>query len=191
LNDSSPDFSIAFFKEQLNNFSKLIKLQRYKDKFGRLNKKVIYVFLKQLIMSHKPTKVGGIVLDAKQHLLVVQGKYSGKWSVPKGTLEDEEGYLEGALREIREETGLKLQPCDTDRLEYWGVNRARLYLLQVDKDRPRLRPKDDGEIAKAYWLDLSNLEELEIIKDNANKMLLAVIRKLSINLEFDFGRNMF
>lgn len=142
-------------------------------------------------MSYKPTKVGGIVLDAKQRLLVVQGRYSGKWSVPKGTLEEEEGYLEGALREIREETGLKLQPCDTDRLEYWGVNRARLYLLQVDRNTPRLRPKDDGEISQAIWLDLGNLNELELIKDSANKMLLAVIRKLSINLEFDYGRNIF
>jgi 8-oxo-dGTP pyrophosphatase MutT (NUDIX family) len=142
-------------------------------------------------MAHKPTKVGGIVLDAKQHLLVVQGRYSGKWSVPKGTLEEEEGYLEGALREIREETGLKLQPCDTDRLEYWGVNKARLYLLQVDKNSPKVVPRDDGEISKAYWLNLSDTEELEIIKDNANKMLLSVIKKLSITLDFDFGKNMF
>jgi hypothetical protein len=84
-----------------------------------------------------------------------------------------------------------LQPCDTDRLEYWGVNKARLYLLQVDKNSPKVVPRDDGEISKAYWLNLKNTEELEIIKDNANKMLLSVIKKLSITLEFDFGKNMF
>ncbi len=138
-------------------------------------------------MSYRPTKVGGIILDRDDHLLIVKGKHSGKWSVPKGTLEDNETLLEGALREIKEETGLKLQPCSVKKLEYWAVNRARLYLLQVEKRKPRLRPKDEKEIKMAYWLDLRNLEELEIVKKDANKMLLAVLRKLSYNLNFDFG----
>jgi 8-oxo-dGTP pyrophosphatase MutT (NUDIX family) len=142
-------------------------------------------------MAHKPTKVGGIVLDADDNLLIVQGRYSGKWSVPKGTLEEDETYLEGALREIREETGLKLQPCNTSRLEYWGVNRARLYLLQVDKRRPKLKPQDSGEIVRAFWLNMNDLRAVEKIKDDANKMLLAVLRKLSYNLEFEYGRNMY
>ena len=142
-------------------------------------------------MAHKPTKVGGIVLDAEDNLLIVQGRYSGKWSVPKGTHEDDETYLEGALREIKEETGLKLLPCNTSRLEYWAVNRARLYLLQVDKRKPKIKPNDNGEIVRALWLNMRDLRMLEKIKDDSNKMLLAVLRKLSYNLDFDYGRNMY
>jgi len=142
-------------------------------------------------MSNRPSKVGGIILDANNHLLIVCGRYSGKWSVPKGSLEEGEGYLEGALREIREETGLKLQPCSTTQLEYWAVNRARLYLLQVDQEEPKLKPRDHGEIMDSMWLDMTDLEELERIKDVSNKMLLAVLRKLSYSLNFDYGRKMF
>lgn len=142
-------------------------------------------------MTTNPSKVGGIILDANNHLLIVCGRYSQKWSVPKGSLEEDESYLEGALREIREETGLKLQPCSTSQLEFWAVNRARLYLLQVDNERPKLKPIDKGEIIDAIWLDLNNLEQLERIKDVSNKMLLAVLRKLSYSLNFDYGRKMF
>ena len=142
-------------------------------------------------MTCRPNKVGGIILDANNHLLIVYGRHSEKWSVPKGSLEEGEGYLEGALREIREETGLKLQPCSISQLEYWAVNHARLYLLQVDQKQPKLKTRDDEEIINAMWLDMTDLDELERIKDSSNKMLLAVLRKLSYSLNFDYGRKMF
>lgn len=129
-------------------------------------------------MSNHPTKVGGIISDADNNLLIVLGKYSQKWGVPKGSLNPDEKFLDGALREIKEETGLGLKPLHTKRLEYWTVNRARLYLLQVDHVMPKLKPLDNKEIAQAKWLDLSNEKELNDVKNTANKMLLAIIKKI-------------
>lgn len=130
--------------------------------------------------NHQPQKVGGIILDGENNLLIVLGKYSKKWGVPKGSLEPSDRTLfEGALREIREETGLKLKIFNQENQKYWSVNRARLYLLQVsDEVKPELSPNDDREIEKATWLDLNDKVKIDIVKQNSNKMLLAILRKL-------------
>jgi len=126
----------------------------------------------------QPIKVGGIILDSENHLLIVYGKSSHKWGVPKGTLENNESFLEGALREIKEETGLGLKPILKKKLEFWHVNRARLYLLQVDEVKPILKPVDEKEILEAKWLDLNDQVEIDQVKESANKMLLAILRKI-------------
>ena len=137
-------------------------------------------------MTHA-TKVGGIILDANENLLLVFGKYSQKWGVPKGTLEDNESYLQGAIREIKEETGLGLQcPTTGSSLEYWLINRARLYLLKVTEIAPLLKPYDDGEIDHAIWLNLRNYQDLQLVKSNSNKMLISILKKLSVILNFKF-----
>ena len=59
---------------------------------------------------------GGIILNIDKqntiYVLVVLGRMSKKWGLPKGGLEEEETYEECALREIREETGLLYNPSD-------------------------------------------------------------------------------
>jgi ADP-ribose pyrophosphatase YjhB (NUDIX family) len=123
-------------------------------------------------------RVGGIVLDGEKNLLIVFGKQSQKWGVPKGQLEENEAFITGALREIHEETGLNLQPEISKNLVYWGINRARLYILMVNQIRPKLKPRDSVEIDEAYWLDLHDEELVAEVEANANKMLIAVIKKL-------------
>jgi len=139
-----------------------------------------------ILSSIHSIKVGGIILDNNENLLLVFGKYSQKWGVPKGTLEENETYIHGALREIKEETGLELQQPNTSHLEYWSVNRARLYLLKVIKTAPLLKPYDDTEISHAIWLNLRNYQDLQLVKANANKMLLAILKKLSVILGFKY-----
>ncbi len=129
-------------------------------------------------MSGESTRAGGIILDGQQNLLIVYGKPSQKWGVPKGVLNPDESFLAGALREIREETGLCLEPESIEKLVFWGVNRARLYILRVDETKPELKPKDENEIEAAMWLDLNNDEDLQEVENHSNKMLLSVLRKL-------------
>jgi 8-oxo-dGTP pyrophosphatase MutT (NUDIX family) len=52
-----------------------------------------------------------IVLVHKDKILAVKNWVSdGKWSLPGGGLHKNEAMLEGAVRELREETSLKLDP---------------------------------------------------------------------------------
>ena len=49
----------------------------------------------------------GIVYDAEGRVLFVRQRPDGVWSTPGGSLEPEETPAEGAVREVREETGLE------------------------------------------------------------------------------------
>jgi ADP-ribose pyrophosphatase YjhB (NUDIX family) len=55
---------------------------------------------------------GGIVLDARRRLLVVQRANppgAGSWSIPGGRCEPGESPTDCCVREVREETGLRVE----------------------------------------------------------------------------------
>jgi 8-oxo-dGTP diphosphatase len=56
--------------------------------------------------------VGALIFDRGRILLVERGKepLKGYWSLPGGVLEIGEALEEGVRREVREETGLEVQP---------------------------------------------------------------------------------
>ena len=58
--------------------------------------------------------VGAIIVDAGRVLLVQRGQEpsKGKWSLPGGMLELGESLHEGVVREVQEETGLKVKPVE-------------------------------------------------------------------------------
>lgn len=47
---------------------------------------------------------GLVIFNSQGQVLLLE--YKGKWDLPKGHVEDGETFLEGALRECKEETGL-------------------------------------------------------------------------------------
>jgi 8-oxo-dGTP diphosphatase len=59
------------------------------------------------------TAAGGVVLrrdhDRRVRIAVIHRPKYMDWSLPKGKLEEGEGWLEAALREVEEETGLRCE----------------------------------------------------------------------------------
>src|SRR5688500_271755 len=55
----------------------------------------------------KWTSAGGVVLDARGRIALVRERGRTGWTLPKGRLEPGETLEEAALREVREETGLR------------------------------------------------------------------------------------
>jgi ADP-ribose pyrophosphatase YjhB (NUDIX family) len=55
--------------------------------------------------------VGGVVIDGDRALLIRRGSepLRGQWSIPGGTLELGESLEHGVVRELQEETGLKVR----------------------------------------------------------------------------------
>jgi ADP-ribose pyrophosphatase YjhB (NUDIX family) len=68
--------------------------------------------------SHKLTSedtrhsvsVAGVVIDEDGRALVIQRRDNAHWEPPGGVLERDEAITEGLLREIKEETGLIVEP---------------------------------------------------------------------------------
>jgi 8-oxo-dGTP diphosphatase len=58
--------------------------------------------------------VGAVVVDQGRVLLVRRGTepLKGHWSLPGGLIELGEGLLEAVIREVREETGLIVEPLE-------------------------------------------------------------------------------
>lgn len=58
--------------------------------------------------------VGAVVVDSGRVLLVQRGRepLKGKWSLPGGMLEVGESLHDGVVREVEEETGLKVEPLE-------------------------------------------------------------------------------
>jgi 8-oxo-dGTP pyrophosphatase MutT (NUDIX family) len=108
--------------------------------------------------DHGRTRV--IVRQGDQILLVKQWIGDGRWQLPGGGLHKGESPVVGAVRELREETGITLTK---DELTLLGeaVYRSRgltstmhVFKTHVDSADVRLQ---HHEIAAAVWLPLSQL----------------------------------
>lgn len=102
---------------------------------------------------------GGIVFrqePALQFLMILDGY--GRWTFPKGGVEEGETPAEAAVREIEEETGVKgviVGELGETRYIYHHPRKGRVhktvtfYLVRCTGGR--LRPQD-GEVAGAEWV---------------------------------------
>jgi 8-oxo-dGTP diphosphatase len=81
--------------------------------------------------------VGAVVVDRGRVLLVRRGHEPllGRWSLPGGLLELGEGLEEGVIREVKEETGLDVEPVQLikllDRIHREG-ERVRYHYVIAD-----------------------------------------------------------
>jgi ADP-ribose pyrophosphatase YjhB (NUDIX family) len=79
--------------------------------------------------------VGGVVVRDGRALLIRRGKEPlyGRWTVPGGTVELGESLEEALVREMEEETGLRVEPLALltvfDRIEREGRRVVRHYVI--------------------------------------------------------------
>lgn len=125
-------------------------------------------------------KSGGIVIsDMGEILLVTSSK--GLVTLPKGGLEADETYREAALREIKEESGLKnvkiirelgtiIRPGYThENLDHPTVEKhIKIFLCRTDEHY--LQPVDKS-VLKAEWVSIKNA--LEILSWPEEKLFLS------------------
>ena len=104
------------------------------------------------------------------HVLLVKRKHApgkGLWAIPGGFLNPNERYCEGAIRELREETGLKVpepvlrgsirskETFDHPKRSLRGRTITMAYLFALTPgELPRVKGMDDAE--KAQWIPLSD-----------------------------------
>ena len=103
-------------------------------------------------MSDEIRAAGGVVLHEGQLAVVHRPKYDD-WSLPKGKLEPGETWEDAALREVEEETGLRVRlerPLATTHYTVSGGPKAvrwwRMSLVDDDVHEP------DREVDQVRWV---------------------------------------
>jgi ADP-ribose pyrophosphatase YjhB (NUDIX family) len=119
-----------------------------------------------------------VVVHRHRALLIRRGSepLKGEWSIPGGMLELGEELAEGVRRELKEETGLEVEPLEIvaafDRITREG-KRVKYHYVIVDyvcrRKRGRLKPASD--VVDARWVRREDLPKYHLT-EMATKVIL-------------------
>jgi len=104
--------------------------------------------------SHTDKVYGTICISPSNTFLIVRGRKSNKWSFPKGHKHRGETYIDCAVRETREESGLDLE--DMVPFAYQRLSVGEYYFYDIPEEYP-LSINDNREITEAKWMTLDEM----------------------------------
>ena len=105
---------------------------------------------------------GAVIINFHNEIVVVRGRKSLKWSLPKGHGNHRELPLDACIRELREETGIDMRgvkPDDEIRFN------SGTYFVFIVSERLPLKPEDTNEVIDAMWVSMSRIRHLTTNKD--------------------------
>ena len=152
-----------------SNYSQIIKLLKSKKYkiilyYNSNPEKLVTHFQKCFTIIDA---AGGLVMNKNYEYLLIYR--NNKWDLPKGHLKKKELYLEGAAREVSEETGIKkLNPTSILSTTYHLVKKDKFYKLKRTKwflfsssFKGDLKPQLEEGIIKAEWKTKSEIKSIE------------------------------
>ncbi len=124
--------------------------------------------------------VDAVVVQSGHILLVKRGDMPGKglWALPGGFLNQEETMLDGAIRELKEETKIKVAPkilkgsikasktFDAPNRSVRGrtITQAFFIDLGMGDELPKVKGSDDAE--KAFWVPFNQVKQEKMFEDH-------------------------
>ena len=119
--------------------------------------------------------VGGIIFRDDSVLLVKRGKAPavGKWSIPGGAVQLGERLEDAVIRELEEETGLKVSPQHIskviDRIFRDAPGRVQFHFIIVDFLCEVLEgePLPSSDAAAVGYFKISELDDLDLTEGTA------------------------
>lgn len=120
--------------------------------------------------GEKWTSAGGVVVDARGRIALVRERGRAGWALPKGRIEPGENLEDAALREVREETGVKARVT-----RYVGVHEGKrnfvhYFLMKV----LRIEGKPDAAEIDAVRF-VSPSQAAELLRSRRDRQVLAAI----------------
>lgn len=137
---------------------------------------VLNAFKKKLTLI----KAAGSVVHTTEHDLLLIFRH-GKWDLPKGKLDDKEELSDCALRETKEETGLKELSIDCELYPTWHtyhqdgrhiIKETHWYLMTSRKQK-EFKPQVEEGIEKCIWVPV---EEIAPYMENTYPLVIDLIK---------------
>lgn len=102
-----------------------------------------------------------------ESVLLVYQKASNMWSIPKGGCEEREDHKSCALRELAEETNIRI-PEENLTMKYIKHKNYIFYPVEVTKKQYRARIMDPKEIGEIKWVKLYEINRYNLNKPSAD-----------------------
>lgn len=142
-----------------------------------------YLLSESDFSKQRVNKAGGFIYDSRtRKILLIQsrGKFFG---CPKGSLQTNETLVDCALREIEEETGLRVDNLTS--FDYLVIYNALYYIIDMPETPLQPQTRVYGNDANAIgWIHVDCLKDLvdqNIVQLNSQtKQLIKKILKISI-----------
>ncbi len=111
---------------------------------------------KEKLREDEPSHAGGVVFRRNgktvRYLVVRPSSGEDRWVLPKGHIRPDEGHIEAAIREVREETGVFARPiCLVDRTQFnvaGATVDAKYYLMEC------VTEETSQEERRLHWLPI-------------------------------------
>ena len=102
--------------------------------------------------------VAGVVIDEDGHALIIQRRDNAHWEPPGGVLERDESITDGLLREVKEETGLTVEPTALTGI-YKNMRRGIIaFVFRCRAIDGNLR--ENAEVTRFKWVQESDVSAL-------------------------------
>lgn len=137
--------------------------------------------------THRSTVIAAVVVfDGEGRVLLVQEakpKCRGLWYLPAGRVEVGESPIEGAMREVEEESGLQLEPSGIFSVEYKISKRSGKAWIrygitgQIVGGSLKTPDREDKESIQARWFPLEEVNESLGLRNDDMLKLIALHRQ--------------
>ncbi|WP_436773909.1 NUDIX hydrolase [Yinghuangia sp. YIM S09857] len=104
--------------------------------------------------------VAGVIVNGEGQVLLIRRRDNGRWEPPGGVLERHETIIDGLRREMREETGLEVEPLGLTGVYKNMVLGVVALVFRCQITGGHLKP--NGEVMGFRWASIDDLPDLMV-----------------------------
>ena len=118
-------------------------------------------------VARRPSFGAATAVKHDGRLLLVRDSYSGLWSMPGGGIERGEQPVDAAVRELVEETGIKVRPDAVVLVgvfeNFWGYRLDTVHVFETSLSAKPAISLDNREIVDARWVTEEEARRLILV----------------------------